>query len=977
MRFIRPAIVLAVLLSGALFAADVTLPEPKLAPAASAPPEAAQSTQIYAEDGRVQNVSGLQPMPAAETESAVIEEAIQVFRNATEQQGLRAGPRAARSAPSGLLWHGRVYEYLRNNALDATPHQIVQNGGDQNLLRRNQYGFSVSGPVILPKLYDGRRRTFFTLSWEATRENVGRSYLRTLPSLPQRSGDFVDLVDSAGSPVAIYDPASTYRNPAYDPNEVVSESNLEYIRSPFVNSQIAVTRVDPTAAAAAEHYPLPNTNIGPFLTNNFFSNPTATNRPSGFVARVDQTVLQRHRMTVDLARSRGFIGEPRIYETIANPGRPDRNYLDQRIVVRDTFAVSPAVVYEVSLAANSSVVESEAAGEGRNLPQELGLAGVSGSVFPMLRFDGYYGMGTSRGQHLRNARNDYSLQQSLSVRTGLHQLVFSGDVRRAQLNTLELDAPSGDLSFNSALTGLPGITNTGSSYASYLLGMASAAVATDQPQPSYLRQSRYNGRVRDQIELSKTLTATVSMSLDAITPHVEKFNRRSAVDLNALNPANGLPGALAFAGRDGRSRGFQPVRARLDSNFGLSWSPDSDRDTVLRASLGRYGTGMPLRSGAFGTQGFSAVRQPISPNTQLTPAVLLSDGFEPLDVPLPNLSPDAANDTDADVVLPTAAQPTVTTASVSIEQRLPAGLILRANGSVDQGVNMLAGVDVAGLNRVPAAALEFRDQLNEESFRRLLRPYPQFQRLLGNNQFPIGKYRAESGEVSIEKRMAAGLSFDASYRFQRRYDDYSSGVQDVADREAEWALNSDTRPHAVYLSYLYEMPIGEGKALLGNAGVLSKVLGGWSVSGFTSLLSGNPILLTPQFNNTGGIVPYLRVNEAPGVDPHVASPSAELWFNPAAFANPGDFELGNAARTYPGLMNPGWQNHDLAVSKRVTISSEQSLELQFQSFNFINHPNWNDPDARIGTIDAPNVNAGRIIGSTGGRVLQLGARYSF
>jgi hypothetical protein len=76
-------------------------------------------------------------------------------------------------------------------------------------------------------------------------------------------------------------------------------------------------------------------------------------------------------------------------------------------------------------------------------------------------------------------------------------------------------------------------------------------------------------------------------------------------------------------------------------------------------------------------------------------------------------------------------------------------------------------------------------------------------------------------------------------------------------------------------------------------------------------------------------------------------------------------------------MNPSWQNHDLAVSKRVTISSEQSLELQFQSFNFVNHANWNDPDARIGTIDAPNVNAGRIIGSTGGRVLQLGARYSF
>lgn len=973
MRSIPPTIVLAVLFSGALLAADTALPAPKPAPAASAASESAQSTPVYAEDGQIQVIPGQSAAP----KSVAIDEAIQVFRQATEQQGLRGGPRAAKSAPSGLLWHGRVYEYLRNNALDATPHQIVQNGGDQNLLRRNQYGFSVSGPVILPKLYDGRRRTFFTLSWEATRENVGRSYLRTLPSLPQRSGDFADLVDSAGNPVAIYDPGSTFANPAYDPSQVVSESNLEYIRDPFVNNRIAETRLDSTAALAAESYPLPNTSIGPFLTNNFFSNPTATNRPSGFVARVDQTVLQRHQLTVDLARSRGFVGEPRIYDTVANPGRPDRNFLDQRIVVRDTFAVSPAVVYEVSLAAESSVVETEAAGESRNLPQELGLTGVSGSVFPMLRLEGFYGMGASRGQHLRNARNDYALRQSLSVRSGLHQLIFSGDVRRAQLNTLEQDAPSGDLRFNSALTGLPGITNTGSSYASFLLGMASAAAVTDQPQPSYLRQSRYDARVRDQIELSKALTATVSMRLDVVTPHIEKYDRRSTVDLAALNPANGLPGALAFANRDDYGRGFQPVRARLDSNVGLSWSPDSDRDTVLRASVGRYGNGMPLRSGAFGTQGFSAVRQPISPNVQLTPAVVLSDGFEPLEIPLPNLSPDAANDTDADVVLPTADQPMITTASVSIEQRLPAGLILRANGSVNKGANMLSSVAVAGLNRVPAEALEFRDQLNEESFRRLLRPYPQFQRLLGNNQFPIGKYRSESGSVSIEKRMTAGLSFDASYRFRRHYDDYSAGVQDVSNREAEWALNSGTRPHAVSLSYLYEIPVGKGKALLGSAGVLSKVLGGWSVSGFTSWRSGNPILLTPQFNNTGGIVPYLRVNEVAGVSPLVESPSAEQWFNPAAFSHPGDFELGNASRTYRGLMNPSWQNHDLAVSKRVTISSEQSLELQFQSFNFVNHANWNSPDARIGTVDAPNVNAGRIIGSTGGRVLQLGARYSF
>ncbi|MCZ0941113.1 MAG: hypothetical protein OXJ55_20920, partial [Caldilineaceae bacterium] len=153
-------------------------------------------------------------------EMAEVRQAVQVFRLITASAGLRPG---AASDPQRTVavggrsssWHGRVFEYLRNDALDAVPHEVVQRGGDRNLRRRNQFGFTLNGPLVVPKLYDGRGRTFFTLSYEGTRERVGRSYLRTLATAQRRLGDFSDLVDRAGNALTIYDPASTRANPLY------------------------------------------------------------------------------------------------------------------------------------------------------------------------------------------------------------------------------------------------------------------------------------------------------------------------------------------------------------------------------------------------------------------------------------------------------------------------------------------------------------------------------------------------------------------------------------------------------------------------------------------------------------------------------------------------------------------------------------------------------------------------------------------
>ena len=201
--------------------------------------------------------------------------------------------------------------------------------------------------------------------------------------------------------------------------------------------------------------------------------------------------------------------------------------------------------------------------------------------------------------------------------------------------------------------------------------------------------------------------------------------------------------------------------------------------------------------------------------------------------------------------------------------------------------------------------------------------------------------------------------------------------QNSTNLRAEKSITPYDVTHNLSLNYLYEFPLGPGKAFLNQGGWVDNVLGGWSLSGVATFRSGTPVMLSPLFNNTGGVAEDLRVNVVPGVDPHVANPTPDQWFNASAFDQPPDFTLGDSPRTQPSLRNPGARNIDMSLTKRLPIAEDWTLELIVEGFNAFNHANWNTPDPLIGSVDNPNLNAGRIVGSTGGRVIQLGLRLNF
>src|SRR5579884_1350740 len=211
------------------------------------------------------------PEPSAKSLSP-LERAAGEFRSQTRDLGLRPDSPPEKRHRNGPLipWHGRLYENFRNDALDAIPHEIRQAGGDKGLLRRNQFGLNIGGPLFIPHILQSRNNTFSSLSYEGVRERIARTYLRTLPTEDERAGDFSHTVDLDGNVIPIYDPASTRLNPAYDPSQPVSMTNPQYLRTQFPGNVIPKDRLNPVALASLGYYPAPNANIGPFNTNNYF-----------------------------------------------------------------------------------------------------------------------------------------------------------------------------------------------------------------------------------------------------------------------------------------------------------------------------------------------------------------------------------------------------------------------------------------------------------------------------------------------------------------------------------------------------------------------------------------------------------------------------------------------------------------------------------------------------------------------------------
>ena len=892
--------------------------------------------------------------------------AAEEFKVVTRDLGMRPGSPLTAQKHHGrkMLWHGRLYENFRNDILDAIPHEVKQNGESVSPLRRNQFGFNVSGPVLIPHLLKNPKNTFFTLSYEGVRERISRASLHTVPTVAQHSGDFSQTVDQAGNLLPIYDPATTTPNPAYNPNLPVATSNLQYLRSQFPGNRIPANRLDPIVQQALSLYPAPNTDIGPFFQNNYFVNAPEIDTADGIIAKLEHQFGERHRLISNSTLSSGFLSSAKYFPNIASPTAPDQHFSTRRTELDYVFTANPNTVNSASFTAVSDTAQS---------------GDASQSPFPSYQLLGnYLSMGTAYPS-TRNARNTFEVSDGVSTRKGKHSLGLTLEADDYQVNTYNPAYPTGTFQFDPGLTSLPGIIDTGDPFASFLLGLPEFAQRTITTSPSYFRDSYQSIAGSDKYELSKNLTISASLNLSRRTPRVEKYNHQSTVDPSVIDPSNGLPGGLAFAGLNGISRGMRPANIDLDASMGVAWNPRGDAKTVVRASFSRSHGQIPIYDGQWGTQGFNAPQTFFSSNTELSPALDLTVGIPPFTTPLPDLSPSAADNTVADFVDLSGREPVYQSASLSLEREIPFSMVVSVGTNYSTGRDILVGDGTANPNAIKPSLMSYGDALYNLAFRNTLQPYPQYQGFELYGHYPWGRYQRNSGFLRVEKRASYGLSFTAYYEFSKQLDDYSGpyGNQDFFNWRNDWALSSSNSPQYLQLSYIYELPFGSGEPLFHFLGWGRPLVSGWSVSGTAYWSDGTPLALHPEFNNTGGVLSTLNVNVVPGVNPHVAHPGPSLWYNPAAFDQPADFTLGNGPRTEPDLLGPGYNSMDLSVNKRMPMGGDRALEFSATAINVLNHANWNYPDPNIGPASAPNVDAGHIIGSHGGRVVQIGLKVSF
>jgi hypothetical protein len=537
-------------------------------------------------------------------------------------------------------------------------------------------------------------------------------------------------------------------------------------------------------------------------------------------------------------------------------------------------------------------------------------------------------------------QNTYQANDTVSLVHGAHSIKFGVSVELNQFGFYQLSNGSGSLSFAGYYSGLP--------FGDYLLGLPSssskATLIGGVPMLSYKEVGTF---VQDQWRATKNLTITAGLRWDIFTPITERYDRQAD-----YNPSTG---GIDIAGQNGISSSILATRYHnISPRVGLAYRLGNK--TVLRAAYGLYyfneqGTGGSAR--LFINYPFSQQYSVTCSST--TPCLTLANG-------IPNaLSP--AN-LPNDVYIPT---PELTSNmqqwNFTLEQQIAPSLVARASYVGTRGDHLYIALDedtaYPGPGSVPAR-----------------RPNPNFAQLSSWESDGISNYNAL--QLSMEKRMSAGLSVLASYTYSRSLDMGGGGnsasaesrnnVQNPRDVATEYGLSDFNYTQRFTLSEMYDLPVGRPRRFLAHSNrVTDAVLGGWALASIVTAQTGAPGTLTMATStaNTGTTQYPNRICN--GNLPS-GQRTVQAWFNTSCFQAPAAYTWGNAGRNI--MIAPGLATWDFSMHKDFAITERMGLTLRGEFFNILNKPNFGYPNTSIGSAAAGTITS--VVGT--GRQTQVALR---
>ena len=860
---------------------------------------------------------------------------------AAEFGGKAAATISAATKAGTNVFHGGVYEFLRNSALDA------RNFFDRTApppLRQNQFGGILGGPVQPDKM-------FFFLGYESLQERRSLTRAFSVPSERVRRGDFSGLR-------TIYDPRTT---------------NAGGIRQAFVDNAIPAGQIDPLAVEFLKKIPLP-TSAGE--VQNYISSPTFSNSHHQASVRADRhfggadSVFARFTFA-NLITFQPY-GSTNLNETLLPGFGYDVTTYTRNLAVNHTHIFSPSLVHEFRFGFLRVAGGQESENRGADFAPRAGLRGVTRDSrlagYPALSFaDAYSTMGDPANLVSRK-NNSFDFFSNLSWVRGAHHAKFGVYIFRLRFNPLEAPNSRGVFNFTPRFTSSVAGLSDGNAFADFLLGYPSTAQGGLGRGEEDARTTWIHLYAQDDWQPRSGLTINAGMRYEINGHMSEVANRLSSVELErfviasddegnihpdaaALLPLIPIPYTTSAAAGYHRSL-LRPSYLRISPRFGVAWSPGGNSKTVIRTGIGLF-----YNQWAYSVQTLFAQNLPFYLNRSVTTS---ADTAVPTLSTVSILESTQTGSIGAGTMEPGYRTEYATSWTLDLQREMSGGLVAQGNyfGS------KVIGADDTSFQNIPQPGPGPIDAR---------RPNPRLSAIRTIHWGGWSIYHSMS--LGLEKRLAQGLAANAKYTWSKSIDVASNPgptfsetnfPQDVYNRRNEKALSSFDIRHRMVVSGTYQVPVAAGLT-----GWPRKISEGWTLTTIASLQSGAPFTVNlPSDHANIGAGPAQRPDlpRSPLLD---SGQTPERWFDTAAFALPAPFRFGGAGRNI--VFSDGLHNVDFSILRNIAIRENAAAEFRFEIFNLFNHTNFSNAPGRI----AFTPNFGRYFQAENPRQMQLALKLSF
>ncbi len=901
-------------------------------------------------------------------------------------------------------FHGSAYEFFRNDALDARNAYATQRdpitGRIKPVLRYNQFGGTLGGPILIPKIYNGRNKTFFYFGYEQWRHRSATLRRSTVATPQQREGDFSNTRDGRGVLLPIFDPATTRANP----------NGAGFVRDLFPGNVVPRGRFDPLSVRVLAFMPAANQAPADPFTNslNFLGLASSPSDQGVTNIRIDHRFTEkdsaffRYSGTRNTRQDKGFGLGP------ADPNARNDQRDNHNFIVTETHVFSPTVINEFKGNVTRQNLPFLHPSFDQNWPEKLGYPSIiPQDQFPPVTISGLINIGSSGFSGGKRAQHSIQIADSLTWIKGRHQIKFGVDQRFLRLNWVNRLNPSGLFNFTAGLTNNPQVpAGTGFGLATFLLGEVSSGQVGIRPFFSFHNWS-HGGYVQDDFKITPRLTLNLGLRYDLASGPVERHNKHSNFDPFLTNSETGLAGVLLYSGVTAPRHFVGRDYNNFGPRFGFAYDLTGDGKTAIRGGYGLVyllsestdtsGDGsnslgfevvtpfVPATSGPFKAFQFSvgpsAILQPLGAQGGPTAFRGLSVRYQDYNIRTPYLQQ----------------------WNLTMQRQVVGNWVATVSYAGNRGVKIFGGD--YDLNQMDPAffslGLALQNQVPNPFFgqirtggisgatvprSQLLRPYADY-----SGVTTLANHGASSIyhslQVTVEKRYSSGLSVLTSYTNGKLINDSFSSAGSGGgggdfrlgrfNRRLERSIDQDDVSQRLVVSGVYELPFGKGKPFLSAANsVTQAILGGWQVNGIATAQTGFPLRVRGANNFTG--IAWPNVLENPSLPD--GQRTASRWFNTDAFRNPPDFTIGNVSRTLPDTRGPGFFDVAFSGVKEFRIRERANLEFRGELFNALNRVNLNSPNTsftpnRQGVNT--NANFGRVTSALNARSIQLGLRLAF